>query len=376
MQREEFKDVKYVKIKKTDGQVFIKQFKTNLQVIDKKIKVLHEGNFILFPILDEKEVVNILKNQQFEYEIIKRKGSIRNDYKFKSLKEALKEILPENLFHYIPNSYDIIGDIAILEFDKFNDIDSKIDDSLKIKIADALISVNKKVKTVYEKAGEIKGEYRVRDLKLLKGKDKSETIYKENGCTFKLDIKKIFFTPRLVFERNRLASAPITEGEVIFDLFSGVGPIAIQIAKKNKVMIHAFDINPVAYHYLNENVSLNKLLGNIIPYNLDISSLILPSSEIGKSLENKADRIIMNLPEKAINYMNIASFLMKETGGILHYYQFTEKPDVIEKTIENVKTTLSKFNYSIDKIFNSKIVKHFSPKAELVVLDLKLISKL
>ena len=163
---------------------------------------------------------------------------------------------------------------------------------------------------------------------------------------------------------------------MIFDLFSGVGPIAIQIAKKNKVMIHAFDINPVAYHYLNENVSLNKLLGNIIPYNLDISSLILPSSEIGKSLENKADRIIMNLPEKAINYMNIASFLMKETGGILHYYQFTEKPDVIEKTIENVKTTLSKFNYSIDKIFNSKIVKHFSPKAELVVLDLKLISKL
>ena len=326
--------------------------------------------------MDEKEVVNILKNQQFEYVIIKRKGVIRNNYKFKSLKEALKKILPESLFHYIPNSYDIIGDIAILEFDKFNDLDAKIDDSLKSKIADALISVNKKVKTVYEKAGEIKGEYRVRDLKLLKGKDKSETIYKENGCTFKLDIKKIFFTPRLVFERNRLASAPITEGEVIFDLFSGVGPIAIQIAKKNKVTIHAFDINPVAYHYLNENISLNKLLGKIIPYNLDISSLIHPSSKIGKSLENKADRIIMNLPEKAINYINVASFLMKETGGILHYYQFTEKPDVIEKTIENVKTTLSKFNYSIDKVFNSKIVKHFSPKAELVAIDLKLISNL
>ena len=375
MRKEEFEDTRYVKIKKTDGQAFINQFKKNLQVIYKKMKVLHEDNFILFPILDENEIVDILKNQQFEYEIIKRKGIIRNDYKFKSLKEALKNILPESLFHYIPNSYDIIGDIAILEFDKFNDLDAKIDDSLKIIIADALISVNKKIKTIYEKTSEIKGEFRVRDLKFLKGKDKSETLYKENGCSFKLDIKKIFFTPRLVFERKRLATAPICEGEVIFDLFSGVGPIAIQIAKRHKVMIHAFDINPVAYHYIKENISLNSLLGNVIPYNLDISSLILPSSEIGKKIQNKADRIIMNLPEKALNYINVACFLMKKSEGILHYYQFTEKPDVIEKTIENVKVTLSKFNYSIDKILNSKIVKHFSPKSELVVLDLKLRSR-
>ena len=375
MRKKELKDAKYVKIKKADGQVFIKQFKTNLQVIDKKMKVLHEDNFILFPILDENEIVKILKNQQFEYEVIIRKGIIRDDYKFKSLKEALRNILPENLFQYIPNSYDIIGDIAILEFDKFNDLHAKIDDSIKFKIADALISVNKKVKAVYEKASEIKGEYRVRDLKILKGKDISETIYKENGCSFKLDIKKIFFTPRLVFERKRLATVPITEGEVIFDLFSGVGPIAIQIAKKNKVLIHAFDINPVAYHYIKENIGLNKLLGSIIPYNLDISSLILPSSEIGKNLQNKVDRIIMNLPEKAINYINVACFLMKKTGGILHYYQFTEKPDAIEKTIKNVKTTLDKFNYSIDKILNSKIVKHFSPKSELVVIDLKISSR-
>ena len=148
MRKEEFEDTRYVKIKNTDGQAFINQFKKNLQVIYKKMKVLHEDNFILFPILDENEIVDILKNQQFEYEIIKRKGIIRNDYKFKSLKEALKNILPESLFHYIPNSYDIIGDIAILEFDKFNDLDAKIDDSLKIIIADALISVNKKVKTI------------------------------------------------------------------------------------------------------------------------------------------------------------------------------------------------------------------------------------
>ena len=122
MRKKELKDAKYVKIKKADGQVFIKQFKTNLQVIDKKMKVLHEDNFILFPILDENEIVKILKNQQFEYEVIIRKGIIRDDYKFKSLKEALRNILPENLFQYIPNSYDIIGDIAILEFDKFNDL--------------------------------------------------------------------------------------------------------------------------------------------------------------------------------------------------------------------------------------------------------------
>ncbi|NVM34807.1 MAG: class I SAM-dependent methyltransferase family protein [Candidatus Lokiarchaeota archaeon] len=372
MQKELDKDTKYIKINKTDGQNFIKQIKKDIEVIDKNKKVLHEDDFILFPILNEKYIITTLKNQNLNFEIIEGKGILRDKNKFKTLKEALKNNLPQNLFQYIPNSYDIIGEIVILEFDKFNDLDSKIGDSFKLKIADALISVNKKVKTVYEKASEIKGEHRVRDLKLLKGKDKSETLYKENGCTFKLDIKKTFFTPRLVFERKRLASSPISEGEVIFDLFSGVGPIAIQIAKKYKVIIHAFDINPIAFHYLKENVNLNKLLGNVIPYNMDINFLIHPTSEIGKIFQNTADRIIMNLPEKAINYINVGCHLMKKTGGILHYYQFSEKPDVIEKTIENVKTTLSKFNYSIDKILNSKIVKHYSPKYELVVIDLKL----
>ncbi len=83
----------------------------------------------------------------------------------------------------------------------------------------------------------------------------------------------------------------------------------------------------------------------------------------------------MNLPEKALNYINVACFLMKKSEGILHYYQFSEKPDAIEKAIENVKKALGIFNYSIDKILNSKIVKHFSPKSELVVLDLKLRSR-
>jgi len=375
MQKELDKDTKYLKIKKIDGQNVIKQIKKDVEVIDKNKKVLHEDDFILFPILNENYIINHFKNQKIEFEIIEGKGIIRDDYKFKTLKEALKNNLPETHIQYIPNSYDIIGEIAILEFDKFKDLDSKIDNSFKLKIADALISVNKKVKTVYEKASEIKGEHRVRDLKILKGTNKSETLYKENSCTFKLDIKKTFFTPRLVFERKRLASGPISEGEVIFDLFSGVGPIAIQIAKKHKVIIHAFDINPIAYHYLKENINLNKLSGNVIPYNLDINSLILPTSENSKKFQNSADRIIMNLPKKAINYINVGCYLMKKTGGILHYYQFSEKPDPIEKAFKNVKTALRKFHYSIDKILNSKIVKHYSPNSELVVMDLKLRSR-
>lgn len=375
MQKDPDKDTKYIKIKKIDGQNFIKQLKKDLKLIDKKKKVLHEDDFILFPILNENYILDNLKSQNLNFEIIESKGILREDNKFKTLRDALEETLPENLLQYIPNSYDIIGEIAILEFDKFHDLDSKIDDLLKIKIAKALISVNKKVKTVYEKASEIKGEYRVRELKFLRGLDKSETIYKENGCNFKLDIKKTFFTPRLVYERKRLASGPIKEGEIIFDLFSGVGPIAIQIAKKHKVKVHAFDINPSAYHYLKENITINKLLGNVIPYNFDINSLILPTSEIGKKFENTADRIIMNLPEKAIDYINVGCYLMKKTGGILHYYQFSVKPNAIDKAIENVKTTLSKLNYSFDKILNSKIVKHYSPKSELVVIDLNLRSR-
>ncbi len=370
------KKIQYLRIKKENGQVLIRLIKSefkNKSIIDKKKKVLHEEQFILFPLIENKDLIDNLITiieKKIKFDLVHKKGIFNQKFKYKSLKEALKNNIPKKFINFIPKSYDIIGNIAIIEFDKFKTHENEEQYFLKKKIAKTIIKVNKKINSVYEKKSEISGKYRLRKLDLLYGNDISETIYKENHCSFNLDIKHTFFTPRLVYERRRIASSNIKKNEIIIDLFAGVGPFSIQIAKDHDVKIYSFDINPYAYYYLKENIKLNKLKGKINAYNLDIKILLNSSNELGKSLKNNADRIIMNLPERSIKFIDIACFLIKKSGGILHFYQFCEKPNPIEKALEDLTHHINYYNWKVQEILNSKIVKAYSPKSDMVVLDL------
>jgi len=102
---------------------------------------------------------------------------------------------------------------------------------------------------------------------------------------------------------------------------------------------------------------------------MDIKDLLKPSNKLAINLKNKADRIIMNLPESSLNFLDVTTFLLKETGGLLHIYQFCEKDNPIEKAIQNLKLSLKKLYWNVDKVLFSKIVKAFSPKLDLVVID-------
>ena len=375
------KDIKYLKIKKDNGQRFIKLISKNFknhELIDKKHKILREKDYVFFPLIENNYLIDRLIEsigKDFDFQIISKGPILNPKYMFKTLQEVLKNRIPENYFYLIPKSYDILGNIAIIEFDKFRSHEEKKIKLIKRKIAKAIIITNKKVKTIYEKTSEIKGPYRLRELNLLYGKNKSETIYKENKCSFKFDVKRAFFTPRLVYERQRIVSSDIKANEIIVDLFAGIGPFSIQIAKNHDTIIHAFDINPDAYKYIIENIKLNKIKDKVIPHNLDIKNLLNPSNRLGITLKGKVDRIIMNLPENSLEYTDVVCFLMKKSGGVLHNYQFCEKPNQIENAMANLKLKLKKFNWFIEKELNAKIVKSYSPKSDLIVLDLYIKSK-
>ena len=371
-------EIPYVKLKNKDGQNFIDFIKNNLNstpFVNHKFKILHENDYILFPIVKnqvlEDKITRII-DKQINLEFVSKEGKPNEYYKYRTLQEALEGKLPDRYLVLIPKSYDIIGHIVVIEFDKFNHINDKEFNDYKKEIAKAILYVNKNIKTVYEKKSQIKGKYRLRELAHLYGEDKSETIHKENDCNFKLDIKKTYFSPRLVFERRRIASSEIKENELIVDMFAGVGTFAIQIAKKKNVEIYAFDVNPDAYRYLQENTKLNKLEGEIIPYNINVKDLLKPANQIGQLLLHKVDRIIMNLPENSIKFIEEACFLMKKSGGVLHFYQFSEKPKPIEKTLKILEENLSNLNWEIEDVTNSKIVKHYSPRSDLIVVDLKI----
>jgi len=378
MDKSNKKQTQFIKIRKESAEKFLKLLKTKLPnelFLDRRIKVKHEGAYVFFPLINDVEKRKALierVSNQLNLDIVSAEGITEINYKFRSIEEALVGELPENILELVPKSYDIIGKIAIVEFDQINMINDNKVLSYKKKVAEALVSVNKSVETVYEKKSEVKGRYRLKELKNIYGDDNPETIHKENDCLFKLDVKKTYFTPRLVFERKRISSNSFKKQEIIVDMFAGVGPFSIQIAKKNDAKIYAFDVNSSAYKYLVDNIESNKMKGEVIAHNMDVKELLNPNNKLGKYLKNKIDRIIMNLPKQSINFIDVACFLMNKPHGILHFYQFCEKPNPIKKGIKNLIANLKVSGWHIEEILNSKVVKPFSPKADMIVLDLKL----
>jgi len=273
----------------------------------------------------------------------------------KMLKKALENILTIDETKQLYGGFDILGDIAVI----------KIPDALlnkKFIIAEAIIDSMKSVKTVLRQVTPVSGDYRTRDLEHVLGEDKTLTLYKEHGCIFKVDLAKVYFSPRLSTERIRI-SRKVEHGETVVNMFAGVGSFSILIAKHQpSSTIYSIDINPDAYNLMLENIKLNKVSNRVIPLLGDARVII------EDSLKEVADRVLMPLPEKAIDYIDAALMALKPKG-VIHYYTHvhaSKDEDPIEKAVREVNGRL-KTNYTI---LESKIVREVGPRWHQLVLDL------
>ena len=140
----------------------------------------------------------------------------------------------------------------------------------------------KSVKSVFHQSSSVEGEFRTRDLEILAGEDKTETEYKESGCRFMIDVRKVFFSPRLSSERLRIAEL-ISDGEVIVNMFGGIGMFSIIAAKKKKCIVYNIDINPDAAKLCHKNCEINKLVGCVKSIQGDAVEVIT------NQLQNKSD---------------------------------------------------------------------------------------
>ncbi|MHC1601544.1 MAG: class I SAM-dependent methyltransferase [Candidatus Nezhaarchaeales archaeon] len=274
----------------------------------------------------------------------------------KSIIEWLSDKMPPYLLASVPRSWDIIGDIAIVELP---------DELLGYEklIAEAILAVHKNVKTVYAKAGSVSGDFRIRPLKLIGGEDKSITIHREHGAKLYVDVKNVYFSPRLATERKRVASQ-VRDGEIVLDMFSGVGPFAIQIALSKKTLVYAIELNPVAYKCLLKNIELNRLQDKVIPFLGDAKRVV------EEHLMHKVDRIIMNLPERSLDYVDIALKALRGKG-ILHVYVFEEEPRPMTKAEKRVLDKIGENKWSVLKVPYVGLVKQVAPRRWQVVVDVE-----
>jgi len=272
------------------------------------------------------------------------------------LSEALKGRLPGELLAKVPRSYDIVGHIAIVE------LQSELEPYASL-IGEALMEIHRNVETVLAKASPVAGEYRVRRFKLIAGKPETETLHREHGCLLRLDVAKTYFSPRLSFEHARVAGQ-VKPGETVLDMFAGVGPFSILIAKKvGNVKVYAVDANPEAYRYLYENVRLNRVEGKVTPILGDVRRLA--ESKL-KGL--KFDRVIMDLPERAYEYLPEALKLSRGEA-VLHYYCFAGSRD---EALKGLRENLSRLNVEAYDVLGVRLVREAAPRRWQVAVDVKL----
>jgi tRNA (guanine37-N1)-methyltransferase len=187
--------MKYAKVARCDAEN-AKRLLSNLGAFDRSRNVRHSRSYVYFPVLDTDAKAKKLISKAMA-EIVEIKGArpeVRAGYN-----EKMSGILNKRENKYIARGYELLGNIAIIE----------ISDRLKSKekaIADALMGSNPRVKTVLAKAGAVHGVYRTRSLRYVSGARNYVATYNENGCAFRFDVRRVFFSGKLSYERSRVSS--------------------------------------------------------------------------------------------------------------------------------------------------------------------------
>ncbi len=349
-----------IKTKKNQGEKII-TLANKFGMINKKLKIQQSTNHIYIPIIRSPNEIELAKlKAQLPYIELANKVFNKKKPQRKKFHQVLEDKLPPQLMSILPRALDIIGDIAII------DIPTELK-TYKHVIGQALLETHKNVRTVLAKIGSVTGTYRLRELELIAGEKKTTTVHKEHGCQYQVDVASTYFSPRLSHEHNRV-SLIIQEAETIVDLFAGVGPFSVLIAKKNPaVKVYAVDINPKAIELLKKNIRLNRVDNLVIPIQGNARQVV----------EDKlfcfADRVIMNLPEKSLEFVEVACKALKPSGGIVHYYAFIRLPDTIENAQLRFSKAVEKEGRKVDTILSAKTIRETAPYEWQIVLDAKII---
>ncbi|MEM2083579.1 MAG: class I SAM-dependent methyltransferase family protein [Nitrososphaerota archaeon] len=261
-----------------------------------------------------------------------------------NLKDILSKKFPFIKKEDLPRKVRFIGNIALIRCSE------KLDPYLK-EIGEIIMKLYPSTKSVL-KIERIEGDYRIPKIKLIAGNNNTETIHKEYGCKYKLDVSKLMFCLGNSFERVRTA-IQVREWETIIDMFGGIGQFSIPAAKISRAKkIYAIEINPLAYYYLKENIKLNGT------YNIE--AILGDSREIIlNKLRGVADRVFMGYFPETIKFFEYGLEAISEKGGIIHFHDLIEKENGLEKIIKKIFNIAISKNYYID-IVDSHVVKSYS----------------
>jgi tRNA (guanine37-N1)-methyltransferase len=320
-----------LKVERFYGERFRRAL-VDMKFFDRSRKISSDESHVYLPVLEMDDQSAAKLRLMAEFEILPL------DFEMEERVQTIEEMLG-----FRP-SFEVVGDIAMVE-----DNDAE-------KVASALMSTSKSIKTVITPISDVEGEFRTRRFRHVAGEVSTVTIHKEHGLRYRVDLAGAYFTPRLGTERLRIAGL-VRPTDLVLDMFAGVGPFALLLAKRVDRVI-AMDKNPIAVKHLRENSLLNKI-ENIEILEGDANVLVIP-------YENMADHVIMNLPHSASLFL-LAAMKAAKTGGTVHYYCIAPEEDLY-KDEALIRDAAQQMGYSVDVLYKN-IVRSYAPHRHNVVID-------
>ncbi len=268
------------------------------------------------------------------------------------LKDTLRAALPEAELRALVQSYDVVGDIAIIivqpELEHRQDL-----------IAEAVLNANNNIKVVAKRVGHYETDFRTIKLEILAGENRKETIHKEYGIRLKLNPESVYFSVRSSSERKRVADL-VTCGETVLVMFSGVAPYPLHLAKFSEAAtIIGVEKNPLAHRYAEENLVLNRAEDRIRLYHGDVCE-ILPK------LDLRFDRIVMPLPKGGRKYLYLALEHLRPAGR-LHYYQL-QSPETLNQSVHELGEICQQAKRTLSSC-QTQVCGHTAPNIYRYCLD-------
>jgi tRNA (guanine37-N1)-methyltransferase len=268
----------------------------------------------------------------------------------RSFEERDSETDASDILGYEPR-FESVGDVALLEPEE------------DPEAGEALVEADNGIETALRVESAVEGKERTRSMSHVAGEEKTTTVHREYGREFVIDLTNVYFTPRLAEERERVASK-VSSGEAVFDMFAGVGPFTVAAAERDAHVV-ASDINERAVELLRENAERNNVAERIVAYNEDAREVARRVADSGG-----ADRVYMNLPHTADEFLDSAIEALRDEG-VLHYYDIRHEDDLFESAVEEIRAAAKEAGYDIE-VLEEVVVRSYAPYDYNVCVDARL----
>ncbi len=323
-------EVPCVRVPREDGER-TRRALAEADLVDDGFEITVEDGWLYVPVTDPRAVPG-------EFAVVTHEVPVRRT-----------QTTPAELLGYEP-SFERLGTIALVDED---------DAERAAEIADAIVRSDLPIETILNKASKVKGETRVREWEVLAGEG-TETVHREYGCAFELDLAEVYFSPRLATDRHRVAEG-VEPGERAFDMFAGVGPFVIPFAKRGATCV-GVDLNDRAIEYLRRNARRNGVTDRVTAIHADVRQVV-------PDYEGWADRIVMNLPHSAGEFLESAVSIAGE-DCVVHYYDIQSDDDPFGPGERAIREAAEP-TYDVE-IEDRRVVRSYAPHESNVRLDARL----